>query len=210
MVKRFLLILCLVFVPFVSFAQISDGDIIGVDSADSSISRSGDSLDIGIGVPGYPDNLFDWCDPYSSETSHRCNCSGSTCEGFHLVYSGVSTVLSTTIFSSYSFPSWDSFGLTCNGDFFYEYGDVAHLTSPTSFNSDVQFHCDGDLGIVTDGSVTARALVQYLPYDTRLVATSTSDVPSYQDWLVVWSFGFFFLSLIVWGLFYSTFFRKKI
>ena len=115
------------------------------------------------------------------------------------------TVLSTTTpFTILSYFSWDQVGgagnVTCDGhNLGYASASGVPDESPLAGISSAIggsgvytgfYHCSGDLVVTPAETYSAGFQMQYVPYDTRLVATSsvvsTSTSPyTYYDWLYV-------------------------
>lgn len=123
------------------------------------------ALNISYGVPNYPDTIM---------TSYNCTVSPCT------VYSPASSTAPYTIVALDGFSNsiaFNSLSFSCtNGSFaHYAVSFAPYLTgAPTwfSFNIHYEIHCTGDLTTAFSTNKEVLAIVQYIPYDTRITKSS--------------------------------------
>jgi hypothetical protein len=169
-------------------------------SSASVISQT--ASDFSFGDPGYPDSIF--VEGYASG-------------------GGTVTVLSTT--TPYTIISEEFVATPDYGDtsFCGSGGSTVHDFQPyasswtldynstasfVSYNRSIQFHCSNTYKISMVNPYYYA--IQYVPYDTRVVSTSTVlDQPTYRDWLIVVQWIVFLLAILAFPIFFSMWSKSK-
>lgn len=159
------------------------------DIASGAITVGGTGVNASVGVPDYPDSL--WIEK---------DCSIDSCTTL-LSTSTAYTILSYELLDSSLLGSftWACGSYNLAGRIFDNWvGNLSLDSSFYSFGSDIPVHCSGNLSL---DSFDGYAIIQYVPWDTRLYKSS-EDI-NYSDWIHVNGWLIFLLAFGPIGVLYS-------